>query len=63
MEFASHLGKKLLLPGLLDVMLCDLDMWDPQENDCSTCLKVRWSLKGSYFMKESARYSAGYRRK
>ena len=25
MEFSSHLGKKLLLPGLLDVMLLELD--------------------------------------
>ena len=34
MEFASHLGKKLLLPGLLDAMLCELDVQDPQKNDC-----------------------------
>ena len=31
MEFASHLGKKMLLPGLLDVMLYKLDMQDPQK--------------------------------
>ena len=30
MEFASHLGKKLLLLGLLR----ELDMQDPQKNDC-----------------------------
>ena len=30
MEFASHLSKKLLLPGLLDVMLYELDMQSPQ---------------------------------
>ena len=30
MEFASHLGKKLLLPGLLDGVLCRLDVQDPQ---------------------------------
>ncbi|CAO2637477.1 hypothetical protein LEMLEM_LOCUS24000, partial [Lemmus lemmus] len=30
MELLSHLGKKLLLPGLLD----ELDMQDPQRNDC-----------------------------
>ena len=34
MEFTSHLGKKLLLPGLLDVMLYKLDMQNPQKNDC-----------------------------
>ena len=44
MEFVIHLGKKLLLPGLLDVMLYKLDMQDPQRNDCQTCLKVRWSF-------------------
>ncbi|CAO2637977.1 hypothetical protein LEMLEM_LOCUS24248 [Lemmus lemmus] len=31
MELVSHLGKKLLLPGLLDVMLYELDMEDPQK--------------------------------
>ena len=34
MEFASHLGKKLLLPGLLYDMLYELDMQDPQKSDC-----------------------------
>ena len=34
MEFVSHLGKKLLLPGLLDVVLYEMDMQDPQKNDC-----------------------------
>ena len=29
MEFAGHLGKKLLLPGLLDGILYELDMQDP----------------------------------
>ena len=33
MELVSHLGRKLLLPGLLDVMLYELDMQDPQKND------------------------------
>ena len=33
MEFASHLGKKLLLPELLDDMLYKLDIQDPQKND------------------------------
>ena len=33
MEFVSHLGKKLLLPELLDAMLYELDMQDPQRND------------------------------
>ena len=32
-EFASHLGKILLLPVLLDGMLYELDMEDPQKND------------------------------
>ena len=36
---ASHLGKKLFLPGLLDNMLYKLDMQDPQKNDCWTCQK------------------------
>ena len=31
---ASHLGKKLLLPGLLDGMLYKLHMQDLQKNDC-----------------------------
>ena len=34
MEFASHLGKKLLIYGLLDGMLCELDMQNPQIKDC-----------------------------
>ena len=34
MEFVSHLGKKLFLPGLLDGMLYELDMQDPQKSDC-----------------------------
>ena len=33
MEFVSHLGKKLLLAGLLYGMLCEMDMQDPQRND------------------------------
>ena len=33
MEFASHMGKKLLFPGLLDDMLHKLHMQDPQRND------------------------------
>ena len=33
MEFVSNLGKKLLLPGLLDGVLCELDMQDPQKSD------------------------------
>ena len=31
MEFVSHLGKKLFLPGLLYDMLYELDMQDPQK--------------------------------
>ena len=39
MEFTSHLGKKVLLSGLID----ELDMHDPQRNDCCTWQKkVRW---------------------
>ena len=35
MELVNHVGKKLLLPELLDdVMLYELDMQDPQRNDC-----------------------------
>ena len=34
MELVSHLGKKLLLPRLLDVILYELDMQDPQKSDC-----------------------------
>ena len=30
MELARHLGKKLLLPRLLDIMLYKLNMQDPQ---------------------------------
>ena len=47
MELASHLGKKLLLSGLLDVILYELDMQDPQRNDWWTCLKVRRSFRVS----------------
>ena len=45
MEFVSHLGKKLLLSGLLDDMLYELDMEGPQRNDCWTCLKVKPSFR------------------
>ena len=31
---ANHLGKKLLLLGLIDSMLYILEMQDPQKNDC-----------------------------
>ena len=30
----SHLGKKLLLPGLLDGMLYELEMQDSHKNGC-----------------------------
>ena len=40
MEFDSHLGKKLLLPGLLH----KLDTENPHRDDCWTCLKVTWSF-------------------
>ena len=33
-EVVSHLGKKVLLPGLLDGMLYELDIQDTQKNDC-----------------------------
>ena len=58
MEFVSHLGKKLLLPGLLDGMLGESDMQDPQRNDCWTCLKVR----PSFGVHERVSHSAGHRR-
>ena len=65
MEVVSHLGKKLLLPGLFDIMLYKLDMQDSQGNDWWTCLKVRWFFRDDpyCFMKESARHSARHRRK
>ena len=42
MEFVSHLDKKLLLPWLLDGMLCELNVHDAQKSDYWTFLKVRW---------------------
>ena len=33
MELASHFGKKLLLPVLIDGLLYKLDIQDPQKND------------------------------
>ena len=33
MDLASHLGKKLLLPGLLNGVLYELNMQDPQKSD------------------------------
>ena len=44
MFLVSHLGKKLFIPKLLDTMLYELDVQDPQRNDYWTCLKVRWSF-------------------
>ena len=38
MKFDSHLGKKLLSPGLIH----RLDTKNPQREDYWTCLKVRW---------------------
>ena len=40
MELDSHLGKKLLLPGLMH----KLDTENLQREDCWTCLTVRWSF-------------------
>ena len=31
---ASHFSKKILFPGLLNGMLYELDMKDPQKSDC-----------------------------
>ena len=45
MELVNHLGKKLLLPGLLDVMLYELDMQDPQKNNWGCLKKVRQSFR------------------
>ena len=39
MKFASYLDKKLLLPGLLDGTLYELDIQDPEKNDCWSYLK------------------------
>ena len=63
MGFVSHLGKKLLLSGLLDGVLYKLDMQDPKKwlfNLPKTGEMVLW---GPYFMKKSARHSVGHRRK
>ena len=63
MEFASHLNKKILLPGVPGVMLCELDMWDPWRDDCLLNMSKEGKivLKGSCFTKTSARHSAGHR--
>ena len=58
MEFASHLGKKLLLPGLLDVVLYKLDMQDVQNLP-----KGEAVLQSSCFIKKPAIHSAGHRRR
>ena len=34
MALVSDISKKLHLPGLLDAVLYELDMQDPQRNDC-----------------------------
>ena len=41
---ASHLGKKLLLPGLLDNMLYELDMQNPQKKMTAEFSKTRWKV-------------------
>ena len=63
MEFSSHLGKKLLLSGLLDVMLYELDMQGPTEKCLLNLPKGETIFQGFCFMKEFARHSAGHRRK
>ena len=60
MEFASHWGKKLFFPGLLDAMQCEVDM---QGQWLLNLPKGEMVLWGSCFMKESVRPSAGHRRK
>ena len=63
MALVSHLDKKLFLPGLLDVMLCDRDMQDLWRDDAEfACLKkvVLW---GFCFMIESVRHSSQHRQK
>ena len=42
---ASHSGKRLLLPGLLDDMLYESDIQDPQKSDCHTFQKTGWSFR------------------
>ena len=64
MEFVSHLGKKLLLPGLLFGMLYYLKMQDPQKKCLLNLPKEdKTILHGSCFMKESAIHSPEHRRK
>ena len=58
MEFDSHLGKKLLLPGLLH----KLDTKNPTERGLLNLPKGEMIFPGSWFMKESARHSAGHSR-
>ena len=41
---ASHFGKKLHLTGLLDDMLFEWDMQNPQKSDCWTFEKMGWSF-------------------
>lgn len=67
MEFAiicgkiSQLGKKLLVPGLLDSMLYKLDMQGPQESECWTLPQQgRMVLLGSCFTEEMVRQSADH---
>ena len=63
-RLAESLGRKVLLPGLLDSVLYEPDMLDPQKSDwLLNFSKSGKVLQGSCFMKESARHSAGHRRK
>ena len=63
MELVSHLGNKLLLPGLLDVMLYELDMQDSQKK-CLLKLPKEGEtvLQDFCFMKEFVRHSSGHKR-
>ena len=50
-------------PGLLNGMLYELDMQDAQKKWLLSLPKGKTVLQGSCLMKESARHSAGHRRK
>ena len=64
MEFTSHLGKKLFLPGLLDVMLYELDIQHLKKKRLLNLPKEGETvLQSSCFMKEFARHSIRHRRK
>ena len=54
MELVSHLGKKLLLPGLMHKL---------ETKNPLNLPKGEMVLQGSCFMKKSVRHSAGHQKK